>query len=60
VLLLFGAVTVKILADGLGEQAKHSLGVTIGSAIIAGGVTLFGLWLTVTCFGPDRKACAAD
>ena len=59
-LLMFGAVTVKILVDGLGEGAKHSLGVTIGSAIVAGGITLFGLWLTICCVGRDRKALAAN
>jgi hypothetical protein len=60
-LLVFGAVTVMILQQGLGPQAKHPLAVTIGSTLISGGIALFGLWLTTLCFrrGGQQQDCAA-
>jgi hypothetical protein len=62
VLLIFGGVTIMILQQGLGENATHPLPVIVLSAAFSGGVTLFGLWLTIVCFSRrgNHTTCAAS
>jgi len=48
--LLFGLVTLRLVSQCFEPQGDQTLASMIIGILIAGGVTLFGLWLTITSF----------